>query len=108
MKLAEALILRADLQKKLTSLRDRIVQYVTVQQGEKPAERPNDLIKQAIGVTRELEDLVFRINRANLESKLGDGRPLTEALARRDALIQQHSLPTSAISATRKQPARYG
>ena len=108
MKLAEALILRADLQKKLASLRERIDQYVTVQQGEKPAENPKDLLKQATGVMRELEELVYRINRANLHSKLSDGRTLTGALARRDALIQHHAMLSSAVGSTRKQPARYG
>jgi hypothetical protein len=107
-KLAEALLLRADLQKKLASLRERITQYVTVQQGEKPAENPNDLIKQAVGVARELEDLIYRINRANLHAKLSDGRTLTEALAQRETLIQQHSILTTAIGATRRQPDRYG
>src|SRR6266480_4448955 len=91
MKVAEGLILRADLQKKLASLRDRVTQYVTVQHGEKPAENPNDLLKQAAGVIRELQELVFRINRANLDSTTSDGRSLTELLARRDALVQQHS-----------------
>jgi hypothetical protein len=108
MKLAEALILRADLQKKLASLQERVTQYATVQQGERPAEKPDDLMKQASGVIRQLEDLVFRINRANLEAKLPDGRSLTETLARRDALIQQHPLITAAIASTRKQPDRYG
>ena len=107
-KLAEALILGADLQKNSPPCAERIGQYVTVQQGEKPAENPNDLLKQAAGVIRELEDLVFRINRANLGSKVSDGRSLTEVLARRDALIQQHSVTTAAIAATRKQPDRYG
>ena len=108
MKLAEALILRADLQKKLASLRERASKYVTVQQGEKPAEEPNALLKQAVGVIRELEHLVFRINRANLDSKTRDGRSLTEALARRDALVQQHSVVEAMLAGTRKQPDRYG
>ena len=85
-----------------------MTQYVTVQHGEKPAENPNDLLKQAAGVIRELQELVFRINRANLDSTTSDGRSLTELLARRDALVQQHSVINAAIAATRKQPDRYG
>jgi hypothetical protein len=107
-KIAEALILRADLQKKLASLRERITQYVTVQQGEKPAESPTELIKQAMAVARELEDLVYRINRANLHAKLSDGRTLTEALAQRETLVHQHAILTAAVGATRRQPDRYG
>ena len=40
MKLAEALILRADLQKELMSLKNRINQNLLVQEGEKPSENP--------------------------------------------------------------------
>ena len=108
MKLAEALILRGDLQKKLASLRERITQYATVQKGDKPHEDPNKLLREAMGVVDELEDLVFRINRSNLKHKLGDGRTLTEVLARRDRLVQQHSLLTSAIAGSTKAPDRYG
>ena len=40
MKLAEALIIRADLQKKSASLRDRIGTNCKVQEGESPSEDP--------------------------------------------------------------------
>ncbi len=43
MKLAEALQLRADIQKKLASLRERIKQNTVVQEGENPSEDPNEL-----------------------------------------------------------------
>src|SRR5262249_28336779 len=100
MKLAEALLLRADLQKKLASLQERIGRYAVVQEGEKPHEDPRKLIGEANGVIEELEDLVYRINRANLKGKLKDGRSLTEVLAHRDALTQRHSLLKSAVGAT--------
>ncbi|MEM8557071.1 MAG: hypothetical protein AAGG50_04525, partial [Bacteroidota bacterium] len=38
MKLAEALILRADLQKRLAQLRQRVMQNVKTQEGDAPAE----------------------------------------------------------------------
>ncbi len=41
MKLAEALLLRSDLQKKLASLRERIVANAVVQEGDKPHEAPD-------------------------------------------------------------------
>ena len=55
----------------------------------------------------ELESLVFRINRANLNNKLSDGRTLTEAVARRDTLVQRHSLIQHAIAGTKREPNRY-
>ena len=108
MKLAEALLLRADLQKKAASLRERIVANALVQEGETPHEPPEDLMREAFGVLGELEDLISRINKTNLSAKLADGRSLTDAIARRDTLAQKHALLVAAIAGCRKEPERYG
>ncbi len=107
MKLAEALMLRADVQKKLASLRERIAQNAVVQEGDKPPEDPSKLMKEAVGVLEELEGLVTRINAANQASKLPDGSTLMQAIARRDTLVQQHSLICAAIEGTKKKPSLY-
>jgi hypothetical protein len=108
MKLAEALLLRSDLQKKLASLRERIVANAVVQEGDKPHEAPDVLLKEAFGVLAELEDLISRVNKTNLDVKLPDGRTLTEAIARRDTLVGQHALLVASIAGCRKEPDRYG
>jgi hypothetical protein len=107
-KLAEALLLRADIQKKLSSLRERVVANAVVQQGDKPHEDPDGLMREAFGAMGELEQLIGDINRTNLASKLADGRTLTEAIARRDTLVSQHALVQAAIAGARKEPERYG
>lgn len=107
MKLAEALLLRADMQKKVASLRGRIVANAVVQEGDKPHENPEKLMKEALGVLGELERIVFRINECNLRSKIARGRTLTEAIAHRDSLVQQHSLLHAALGGTRREPERY-
>ncbi len=107
MKLAEALLLRADVQKKIASLRDRIVANAVVQEGDEPHEKPAELMKQAVGALGELEDLVTKINRTNLKTKLKDGRTLTDAIAYRDTLVAQHALYVAAIAGTKKEPDRY-
>ena len=107
MKLAEALLVRADAQKKLASLRERITRNAVVQEGDKPHEDPSKLLKEAVGVLDELERLQAMINAANLEHKLPDGRTLTAALARRDTLVQQHSLLQAAIAGSHREPDRY-
>lgn len=53
MKLAEALLLRSDQQKKLASLKQRINANVLVQDGDEPSEDPNELIKQVFALTQE-------------------------------------------------------
>ncbi len=108
MKLAEALLLRSDLQKKLESLKVRIVVNAVVQEGDAPHEPPDGLIKEAFDVLAQREALVAKIHRANLASKLPDGRVLTDAIARRDALRQEHALLIAAIAGCRKEPDRYG
>jgi hypothetical protein len=108
MKLAEALLLRADLQKKIASLRERIVANAVVQEGDKPHEAPDQLLKEAFGALKDLEALVSNVNKTNLTTKLADGRTLTEAIARRDTLAQEHALLGAAIAGCRKEPARYG
>jgi uncharacterized coiled-coil DUF342 family protein len=107
MKIAEALLLRADIQKKIASLRDRIVSNAVVQEGEKPHEKPDELMKQAAGALAELEKLVTKINRTNLATKLADGRTLTDAIAHRDTLVAQHGLYVAAIAGSKKEPDRY-
>jgi hypothetical protein len=107
-KIAEALLLRADLQKKIASLRERVVANAVVQQGDKPHEEPEKLLAEALGAMEQLEDLVTRINQTNLRAKLADGRTLTAAIARRDTLVQHHALLAAAIAGCRKEPDRYG
>ena len=108
MKLAEALLLRADIQKRIASLRERIVANAVVQEGEKPSEDPNALLMEAVGAMQTLESLVARINRTNLTAKLEDGRSLTAAIAHRDMLVQHHALLQAAAAGSRKEPDRYG
>ena len=107
MKLAEALLLRADLKKKLASLRERIGRNALLQEGETPKEKVEDLLAEAHSALQEQQSLVRRINAANESAKLADGRLLADVLALRDTLIAQHSLLISTISATNKDVDRY-
>lgn len=107
MKLAEALLLRADMQKKVASLKERVGRNVKVQDGDAPAEDPTALMAESAGVLDDLERLVVRVNQTNLTHRLPDGRTITEALARRDTLAQRHATVAAAIAATRAEEDRY-
>ena len=107
MKLAEALLLRADLKKKLLSLRERIGRNAMVQEGEAPKEKVEDLLAEATSALQEQQALMRRINAANETAKLSDGRLLADVLAQRETLVAQHSLLTSTITATPKDVDRY-
>jgi len=108
MKTAEALLLRADVQKKLKSLRERIGKNAVVQEGEKPSEDPNKLLAEVTAIAGQLSKLIFAINEANLTGTTAKGRPLTEALAERDALALRHSIVLAAAASAIKPPERYG
>jgi hypothetical protein len=85
MKLAEALVLRSDHQKRLEQLKARLQRNAKVQEGDNPAEDPEQLIVEYESVAAELMQLIARINLTNTTAQIG-GRSLTEALAERDVL----------------------
>ena len=99
MKLAEALIQRADHRKRLDQLKERLLRVARVQEGDVPAEDPALLLAEvertAVGLTR----LIQRINRTNSTTALDDGRTIADAIAERDTLQLRHAIVTSLIQA---------
>lgn len=91
MKLAEALQERADVNTRIDQLRERLKNNAQVQEGEKTAEDPAELMRELDGCVARLESLIARINRTNSQT-VQDGRTLTQMLARRDALTTQISV----------------
>lgn len=85
MKLAEALQERADLNRRIQQLQQRLSNNAIVQEGEQPAEDPKELLAELDGCVEALEQLITRINLTNCRT-LVDGESLTALLARRDAL----------------------
>lgn len=85
MKLAEALNQRADLQKRIAQLKERLNNNVKVQEGDSPAEDPQELFKELDQTILQLKDLIGRINKTNLET-LVEGRSLTDIIADKDTL----------------------
>lgn len=99
MKLAEALITRADLQRRIEQLRARIVAAARYQEGEEPQEDAAALVEEASAALDRLEELVVAVNLTNATVHLSDGSTMTAALARRDALRARHSLLSSSADA---------
>ena len=92
MKLAEALLIRAQMQQKLQGLQACILANLRVQEGEPVQEDPAVLLQEAMETSRALAKIIQQINACNVATKLPDGRTLSEALADRDALTRQYSL----------------
>jgi hypothetical protein len=76
MKLAEALILRADIRKRMAQWNERARTSVTVQEGEQPTEAPAELFGEWNAMVEEFTALSVRINRANVRATLADGTTL--------------------------------
>jgi len=107
MKLAEALIVRADMQKKMLSLKARINSNVLVQEGDSPSEDPNVLMIEANHVAKQLQDLILQIHLTNAQAVLADGRTMVMALVERDSLLERHKLIMGAIENCKREPDRY-
>lgn len=85
MKLAEALQERADLNQRIAQLKKRLAVNAIVQEGEKPAEDPTELLNELDRDINRLEELTARINQTNCATMV-NGESLTALLARRDCL----------------------
>lgn len=95
----EALNRRADLQKRIAQLEERMRACVLVQEGEEPPERPEELLAELEAHCDELERLIGAINHTNASTRLATGETITEALARRDVLALRAGALRSAIRA---------
>lgn len=107
MKLAEALIIRADCQKKISQLRSRLVNSAKVQEGEQPPENPQTLLAELDATVHELTHLIQKINQTNSQTFLEENLTISDALAQRDTLALQRSVYDSLLDAASCQQNRY-
>lgn len=91
MKLAEALNLRADLQKRVAQIKERLNNNIKVQEGDAPAEAPEALFRELDATLAQLQEMIFRINRTNLAT-VWEGRCLTDMIAEKDTLALRISV----------------
>src|SRR6266850_1380376 len=92
MKLAEALILRADCQKRFAQLKSRLIANAKVQEGDQAAEDPKALTAELEGVAVQLADLIKRINKTNSTIAFAAYGTISDALADRDVLALRRAV----------------
>jgi hypothetical protein len=107
MKIAEALLLRADLKKKIDSMRERIKVNCSVQEGEVPHEDPQKLLADSFRLMQERERLIVQINEANVVIRLPSGKTMMQGLAERERLMAQHSMLKEAAASSQKSNEYY-
>jgi hypothetical protein len=108
MKLAEALILRADLKTRAAQLRERLKQNAQVQEGEKPFQDPQEILREFEQVAAQLEQLIKNINKTNSQLTFDEGKTMTDALAERDVLKMRVSVYRQVVADAIERPVRYG
>jgi len=108
MKLAEALILRADSQKRIQQLQERLVRSAQVQEGESPPEDPQALIAELDATVNELVELIKKINFTNSRTTLEEGMTISDALAHRDTILLKRSVYDNLVKYATVNQSRYG
>ena len=106
MKLAEALNLRADLQKRIANLRERLIKNAKVQEGDTPSEDPNMLLNELNHNIIELENIIKLINKTNSATYI-DNESISDIIAKRDTLGLKLSILRSFISESANKIERY-
>ena len=85
MKLAEALIIRADLQKKIAQSKNRMLLNAKIQDGDEVAEPIAQLFSEFNKASSALESLIKQINKTNASVPYRDGK-IIDAIVERDCL----------------------
>ena len=105
MKLAEALNLRADIAKRIKQLSERLQNNALVQEGEKPAEAPAELIKELDALILQQEELISRINLTNAKT-VSEGKTITELIAHKDTVRSKISVMRVFLDAASRKVSR--
>ena len=106
MKLATALSERADLKRRIQELGLRLNNNAKVQEGEKPSENPEDLLRELDECLLRLEELIARINKTNNAVKWED-QTITDMIAKRDCLKERIRIMRDFLNASSEKVSRY-
>lgn len=105
--LAEALAERADAQRRLAALKERLSRVARIQEGETPDEDPAALLAEAEEVLDRLTWLIRKINATNSATAFDEQHSLSDALALRDAAAARRRLYSELAEAASARQDRY-
>ena len=95
--------IRADLQKKVAQLKERIKESAKVQEGDEPCDNVEELDEAVV----QLEDLIYRINITNVQI-VQDGDSLTRLIANRDVLSMRVKALKEVVNYVAANDTRFG
>lgn len=106
MKLAEALNIRSDLQRKVYQLKSRLIANSQVQEGDTPAEDPEDLVKELDTSIKKLEDVIKLINKTNSNTYIKN-KSISDMIVERDMLKLKMSAINELVNSASNKVDRY-
>jgi uncharacterized protein YPO0396 len=80
---------------------------VKVQEGDEPAEDPNELMKELDECLNRLEELIWRINLTNVKTVNEAGKTVTQLMAEKDVLTLRISTLRNTFDRASSQRERY-
>lgn len=104
MKIAEALMERASIDKQLHDLNNRLMASARYVEGEEPTEYVTELLERARALISRQYELIAKINMTNARTVLEDGMTVTQAIAERAGLA--HMRKFLAETADHASPGR--
>lgn len=107
MKLAEALINRADLHKRIAQVKGRLLENVRIQEGDVPAFQPETLLGELDDLFASYQRMIRQINATNIQTEFEEGVTLTDALAERDVLAMRRNIYQEAMKAAMYRQDRF-
>lgn len=107
MKLAELLIERSEIQKRIAQMSSRLNDYATVQEGDQPPFDPEKMLKALDGLHIKLENAIMKINHVNMTTEFESGVTLAEAVTRRDVMKSRRNIYHGLFTASVIRDSRY-
>lgn len=107
MKLAELLMERAECQRRISQIASRLRDSARIQEGDVPPIKPEIMLDELEALHGQLEDMVKRINNANVKNELEPGTTLADAVTKRDMLRSRREVYDSLSKAAQVSDNRY-
>jgi len=92
MKLAEALIVKKDLNIEIDNLQTRLLETVKVQDGTIPFQKPEFVMDKLKSILSELDALTTKIHKTNNATQANVSNTLNELISKRDIVKRKHKI----------------
>jgi hypothetical protein len=107
MKLAELLMERAEIQKRISQINSRLRDCAKVQEGDAPPINPGTLLDEMESLHTQLEEVIKSINHANVTNDFAFGMTIADAITRRDMLRSRRDVYDALTKAAQINENRY-